>query len=98
MTLPRRLARAQALVTLALILSSCARSPELASPAPGLARAPDVLTRACPQTAHLPATGLRAGEVAKFWGQDRSALAVCGARHQALVRHLRRQEGAQGGK
>ena len=54
------------------------------SPAP-----PEGLLRPCDQPRRLPASSLAAGEVARFWGRDRLALAVCGARHEALARYSR---------
>jgi hypothetical protein len=38
----------------------------------------------------LTATG-----VARLWGQDRTSLAICRARHGALVDHIRAQENAE---
>ncbi len=69
---------------LASMLASCAHSTRFVA-SPSLAP-PESLIRPCEPPRRLPAGGLSAAEVARLWGRDRAALAVCANRHEALAR------------
>lgn len=73
---------------LASTLASCAPLTRsvVQAPAPP---PPESLLRPCDPPRRLPAEGLSPADVARLWGRDRLALAVCGARHGALARYGR---------
>lgn len=75
-------------LVLASTLASCAPSTRSAIQAPAPAP-PESLLRPCEPPAALPAGALNGPQIARLWGRDRLALALCGRRHAALAEFAR---------
>jgi len=95
------------MVALACLQAGCASLTPFESPPPETApvaelastaaQLPEPLKRPCKHPVALPAHDLTEGEVSRYWGLDRAALADCGVRHAATTRFYRKRDAGLAG-
>lgn len=73
------------LICAVLALSGCVTDRHSVLP-PITAKIPQSLKQACAGVVNLPIRDLTEAEVARLWGKDRAALAMCAKRHAALAK------------
>jgi hypothetical protein len=76
-----------------LSMSGCASFNRHSVLPPVTAKIPQSLRQACAGVIYIPERDLTAGEIARLWAKDRTALLICARRHGALSKAVAVLEG-----